>query len=147
MTTNTELELCCGGKNRSPKGNEKQIGYIISKKRHLKYNEDADVCHGNIHDPCSEKGWPSRKKKTSSIQQNKTKGIKLEKALETRSLSSSTSKSENSEAEAKEADGEFSEIKVKNDVEAAGDTDEGLPGHRTVNEEAGNIVLLVEHDP
>ena len=54
-------------------------------------------------------------------------------------------KSENAEAEAKEADGEFSEIKVRNDVEAAGETGEGHPGHRTVNEEAGHIVLNVEH--
>ena len=35
-------------------------------------------------------------------------------------------------AQAKETDGEFSEIKVRNDQEAAGETDEGHPGHRTV---------------
>ena len=31
-------------------------------------------------------------------------------------------------------------------MEAAGETDEGHPGHRTVNDEAGNIVIHVEHD-
>ena len=31
-------------------------------------------------------------------------------------------------------------------MEAAGETDEGHPGHRTVNEEAGHIVLHVGHD-
>ena len=33
---------------------------------------------------------------------------------------------------------------VSNDVETAGETGEGHPGHRTVNEEAGHIVLHVE---
>ena len=53
--------------------------------------------------------------------------------------------SEKTEAEAKEADGEFSEIEVKNDVETAGETDEEHPGHRIVKEEAGSIVLHVGH--
>ena len=34
---------------------------------------------------------------------------------------------------------------MKNDVETAGETDEEHPGHRTANEEAGSIVLLVGH--
>ena len=33
---------------RSPKGNEKQFDYIIIKRRHLKYNEDAEA-NGMIH--------------------------------------------------------------------------------------------------
>ena len=55
---------------RSPKGNEKQIYYIIIKRRHLKYNKDAEAndmihmgsdhrCHGNIRDLLSKEGWPS----------------------------------------------------------------------------------------
>ena len=35
---------------------------------------------------------------------------------------------------------------MKNDVGAAGETDEGHPGHRTVNVEASHIVSQVEHD-
>ena len=59
---------------------------------------------------------------------------------------SSTIKSERTEAEAKEADGESSEFVAKNDVETARETDEEHPGHRTANEEAGSIVLHVGHD-
>ena len=54
-------------------------------------------------------------------------------------------KKKKTEAEAKEADGELSEIEVKNDVETAGETDEEHPGHRTANEDAGSIVLHVGH--
>ena len=39
----------------------------------------------------------------------------------------------------------FKEITVGNDVEAAGETGEGHPGHRTVNEEGDHIALHVEH--
>ena len=35
---------------------------------------------------------------------------------------------------------------MKNDVETAGETDEEHLGHRMANEEAGSIVLHVEHD-
>ena len=54
----------------SPKGNETQIDNIIIKRRHLKYNKDAeanDMIHmvsdhrcvyGNIYDHYSEEGWP-----------------------------------------------------------------------------------------
>ena len=54
--------------------------------------------------------------------------------------------SEKTEAEANEADGEFSEIEVKNHVETAEGADEEYLGHRTANEEAGSIVLHVGHD-
>ena len=51
------------------------------------------------------------------------------------------------EAEAKEADEEFSEIEVRNDVETVREADEEHPGHRTqANEEAGSIVLQVGND-
>ena len=43
----------------------------------------------------------------------------------------------NAEAEAKEADGTCKDIMLSDDVKAAGETGEGHPGHRTVNEEAG----------
>ena len=47
----------------------------------------------------------------------------------------------------KEADGVFSEIEVRNDVETVREADEEHPGHRTQpNEEAGSIVLNVGHD-
>ena len=53
-------------------------------------------------------------------------------------------KNENAEAEA-EVEGTFTEIMVNDGVETTGETGEGHPGSCTVNEEAGHIVLRVEH--
>ena len=85
----------------SPKGNEKQIDYIITKRRHLKYNKDAeanDMIHMGSHHRCvmatfkitTPKRDGHRKiKKKSWIQQNTIEGIKLKKkTMGMRSLSS-----------------------------------------------------------
>ena len=60
---------------RSPEGNEKQIDHIITKRRHLNKDAEAnDMIHmGSDH---------------RLIQQNTTEGIKLGKTLGKRSLSS-----------------------------------------------------------
>ena len=81
-------------------------------------------------------------KRSSKKQKRRNKKTAAQAKIEN---AEAQTKSENAEAEAKEAVGEFSEIKVRNDVEAAGGTGEGHPGHRTVNEEAGHIVIHVEH--
>ena len=73
---------------RSPKGYEKQFDYIITKKRHLKYNKDAEA-NDMIHMGSDPKRDGHRKiKKTRSIEQNSIEGIKLTKTLGMRSLSS-----------------------------------------------------------
>ena len=76
---------------RSRKGNEKQIDYIITKRRHLKYNNDAeanDMIHMGSDHRCVMATFmistPKRDghvkfKETSSIQQNTTETIKLKK--------------------------------------------------------------------
>ena len=84
---------------RSPKGTEKQIDYMVIKRRHLKYSKDAeayDMIHIGSDHRCvmatfvitTPKKDGHRKKKTRSIQQNTTEGIKLKKTLGMRSLSS-----------------------------------------------------------
>ena len=76
---------------RSPKGNEKQIDYYIIKKRHLKYNKDAeanDMIHMGSDHRCvmatfmittPKKDGHLKKQKTRLRQQNTTVGIKLKK--------------------------------------------------------------------
>ena len=54
-------------------------------------------------------------------------------------------KNENAEAEAEEVEGTSTEIMVNDGVETTGETGEGHPEFHTVNEEAGHIVLHVEH--
>ena len=75
----------------SPKGNEKQIDNILTKRRYLRNNKDAEANDmiGSDHrfvmatfTIITPKKDGHRKKTTSSIQQNKTEGIKLKRTLE-----------------------------------------------------------------
>ena len=54
-------------------------------------------------------------------------------------------KNENTEAEAEEVEGTCTGIMVNDSVETTGKAGEGHPGFHTVSEEAGHIVLRVEH--
>ena len=66
---------------RSPKGNEKQIDYILTKRKYLKYKKDAeatDMIHMGSDHRCvmatfmintPKKSATTRKKKENSIQQ------------------------------------------------------------------------------
>ena len=84
-----------------PKGNEKQIDYILTKRKYLKYNEDAeanDMIHMGSDHRCvvatfmistpNKSSHCKTKKKVKSIQQRKKGGIKPTKTLELGSLSS-----------------------------------------------------------
>ena len=74
---------------RSPKGNEKQIDYILTKRRYLKYNKDAEandmihmgrdqMCCGNLHDQ-DKKGNLNTTKNEGRDQTEKNIGVeKLE---------------------------------------------------------------------
>ena len=156
---------------RSPKRNEKQIDYIILKRRHLKYNKDAeanDMIHMGSDHRCvmatfmitTPKKDGHRKKKAKlettkhdrrdqtekntgdekpelekntkrSLKQFKKKlkpqtkkWINARKNAETKKKAAAQAKSEKTEPEGKEADEEFSEIEVMNDVETVRETDE-----------------------
>ena len=85
---------------RSPKGNEKQIDYYIIKRRHLKYNKDAeanDMIHMGSDHRCVMATFmittpkkDGHRKKKGQARDNKTrqKGSNWKKTLEMRSLSS-----------------------------------------------------------
>ena len=40
---------------KSPEGTEKQIDYILIKRRHLKYGQRPQMCYDNIRDQCTKK--------------------------------------------------------------------------------------------
>ena len=85
---------------RSPKGNEKQIDYILTKTKHLKYNRDAeadDMIHMGSDHRCvmatctittpERDGHRKTTERRARHDKNTKKGIKPRKTLETRSLS------------------------------------------------------------
>ena len=180
----------------SPKGNEKQINYILTKRRHLRHNKDAeanDMIHmGSDHrcvvatfmiatpeksghcktgkgklDTTKHEGRDQikknigvekpqlgkyqeviekfEKKPPTQEKQQRMQKVNMQKRKQKMRMQKRKQKNENAEAEAEEIQGTFKEIMVNDGVETTVETCEGHPGFHTMNEEAGRILLHVEH--
>ena len=112
------------------------------------------MCHGNIHDHKAGKGVAiARQKKRRELNTTKHEGrdqtIGVEKPeLEERYheiIKNQEKADENAKAEAEEVEGTFTQLMVNDDVETTGEAGEAHPEFHTLNEEAGHIVLHVEH--
>ena len=157
---------------RSPKGGEKQIDYILTKRRYLKYNKDAeanDMVHLGSDHRCvmatfvslHQKRVVIARQKKGKLNTTKHEGrIKPRKTLELRSLSSKkryqeiiekvkekmlTHKKKAAQAKSENVEAEVHRNKGDDGVETSGEAGEGHLEFHTVNEEAGHIVLRVEH--
>ena len=157
---------------RSPKCNEKQLDYILIKRRHLKYSKDAEA-NDMIHMGCDHRCVMAT---FTIIALGKSSHYKTEKTLKLRSLSSKKhtkrslkkkrrqkkqqlkqkakmqkhkpnieAEAKNTETEAEEVEEACTGIMVNDGVETTGKAGEGHSGLHTVDEEAGHIVLRVEH--
>ena len=180
---------------RSPKGNEKQIDCILTKRRYLKYNKDAEAkdmihmgsdhrcvmatfmiitpeksCHcktekrkldttkherrdqtEKVEKPELEKryqeviGKIKEKNRRHKEKHQRKQKMRIQMRKQKIENAEAEAKNENAEAEAEEVDGTITEIMVNKGLETTGKTGERHPGFRTVNDEAGHIVLHVEH--